>query len=213
MKTLVLSTALLLIVCSSIVGAQSDQPVFRENMPSELLKELNEKLTAFRIKYPLSSETEKCVSEAVASLKLVCPSLSIENEKKIQKAGPGAIRVIAELLTAQDKELRLRALMALGIFMKIREEITDEYTEYENLLILLYRRSLFDMDVEMRNGAVWSLFGVGSQRFPKIPPSIINALKDAWINDPDTKVRDSADLALQDLGVIPRDPNREYIIN
>lgn len=192
-------------------AVQADQTgrVFRENLPGALAKEVDRAVLAFKNKHPLSSDGEKGFREAVAGLNLEYASLSKGNEMRIREAGPSAIPVIADLLASQDKELRYRALVASVHFLKTRERITEGYTDVEALLVLLYRRSLFDTDAEVRTGAVGCLYNVAYKRFPKIPPSIEPALREAWKNDPDAGVRKRADLVLQDLRMIPRDPKRE----
>lgn len=200
--------ALLLVVSGSVVAAQTDKRgssgVFRALTPPALLAEATDRALDFRSKHPLSSEAESMIRQAIAKL----------NDRSLtqatREAGPGVIPVIADVLASQDTKLRYRALLASLVFVPYNWRKEAEHAENEALLVVLYRRSLFDTDAEVRDGAVGCLLSVGIQFHRSgMPASIEPALRGVWRNDPDARVREHANLVLQDLGMIPRDPKRE----
>ncbi len=197
--------------------AQSDEAqescLFYKAVSPELTREINEHLEKFAESQPLSAEKAHEVRELVRKINIKCSDLNDPLWPRIREIGPPSIPIIAKGLLSQDSQSRRKALMALGTMSKAREYITAEYEPTEKLLILLCRRSLLDKDVEIRLKAVAMLAGMGFQRIPKVPESIQTALVETMASDPELRVRQLADHRLQDLGLIPRDPNREETVN
>ena len=204
-------------VLSIAAWGESTEPktlsIHYKDIPSELSRQSQLQLMRFSQLHKVSAQDQVGVQKIVKVLNMGDDSVRNTHYKIIRQAGEAAIPVIAEMLNSQDDRDRENALTALSLFCKQREYITAKYDDTEQLLILLYRSGLFDRCSDLRIATVCGLAGIGEQRRPKIPEDVKIALQETMINDPDPMVRLAADRCLQDMGVIPRDPNRKDIAN
>ena len=178
--------------CSSQTSQAQKQGLPLKPMPTELAARTKDETARFAKGHPLTAAQQAAVRDAVSRINpkgsTMRNDLAIATE--IRGFGPGAIPVLANLLESPDDSLRAKAALGLNYFVRPRERIGANYQPIESLLILLFRRSVLDRNVEVRKEAVAVLRAIGKARFPSIPDGVKAGLEEAATSDPNLGVRE-----------------------
>jgi hypothetical protein len=204
--TVCILTMILLSGCAN--AAEEDaKTIYYKGVPGSLTADLASAIKDFSQEKPLTDEAKATVRTAIGATNLRYPARRKQQLKIIRETGEGSIPVMAEALTSQDETTRQKAILALSAFHRIPPKFTEDYlTKTEPLLIMLYRRSLVDKNIEVRRKALGSLTEIGIWRKKDhLPDGVLAGIEQA-LEDPDENMRLRAQEAKEALGLSPPTP-------
>lgn len=165
--------------------------IFYKQVPVELTKKLTEQIASYKKKYAITDELIKYVRTPIES-----KDIKHLNPDEIQQSGKVLIPAIAEMLVSEDEKVRQNAVVALGMSFSYNEQTPKEMEEDDSLRGLLFRRTLFDKNKQVRMLAVNYTKRLAFARLENIPEDVTIGLKEA-LKDPDQEIRETADMFIK----------------
>ena len=196
--------------------APTSPPVFYKEVPAALQQEIAAIATRISEQSPLTAEEAQRAAELLASLDLRGSVVFDQSRPPVMAffrcLGIRAVPLLAEELTAQDDERRLKAERALGFLCKPRERRDEAYEQTERALLVLSERSLLDRSPSLRRAALGTV-GDTAWTARRDTAAWERAVRAIWsaVEDPEESIGSLATEYLIQLGEVPRPEGYDFI--
>jgi len=197
-------------------AAPAPPPVFYKEVPAALQQEIAAIATRISEQSPLTAEEAQRAAELLASLDLRGSVVFDQSRPPVMAffrcLGIRAVPLLAEELTAQDDERRLKAERALGFLCKPRERRDEAYEQTERALLVLSERSLLDRSPSLRRAALGTV-GDTAWTARRDTAAWERAVRAIWsaVEDPEESIGSLATEYLIQLGEVPRPEGYDFI--